>query len=332
MTAPSSTVPTMDAIYAARERLAPRLLRTPVHVVPAPAEVPAMGEGTLFLKLEFLQRTGTFKARGALNTLLTLSEDERRHGVTAVSAGNHAIAVAFAAAVTGVSAKVVMRRAADPVRVAACRGYGAEVVLTDDIGEAFARVDDIQRREGRVFVHPFEGPRTLEGTGTVGLEITEQVEAPDVVLVAVGGGGLIAGVGAAVKAAFPACEVIGVEPEGAAGLTRSLEAGRPVSHVDVDTVADSMGAPMHTEGTFMACRAVVDRTVLVGDDALCRAMTVAYDAWKFALEPAGAAALAAAAGPLADELSGRRVVALLCGSNIGEGRFAELLARGRALA
>ncbi|MDZ7802069.1 MAG: pyridoxal-phosphate dependent enzyme [Trueperaceae bacterium] len=324
------SVPTLEAIREAQTRLAPYLLRTPVHAVPSPAEVPAVGDGTLFLKLEFLQRTGTFKARGALNTLLTLPEEARARGVTAVSAGNHAIAVAYAAAVTGISAKVVMHRAADPVRVAACERHGAEVILADDIGEAFARVDEIRQQEGRTFVHPFDGERTREGTGTVGLEIAEQIDAPDVVLVAVGGGGLLAGIGAAIRALHPSCEVIGVEPEGAPGLTHSLAQGAPLARVDVDTVADSMGAPMHTADTFEACRVVVDRMVLVSDDQLCRAMAGAYDAWKFALEPAGAATLAAAAGPLRSDLEGRRVVAVLCGSNIGEGRFMELLARGRA--
>lgn len=327
-----SDAPSLDAITATRDRLAPYVARTPVHRLHGPAVDAVVGDGAFHLKLEFLQRTGTFKARGAVNSVLALTDDEREKGVVAVSAGNHAIAVSYAAAALGVSAKVVMHRAADPYRVEKCKSFGAEVILAEDIGDAFAIMMQIRSLEERVLVHPFDGPRILEGTGTVGLEIADQIEEPDVVLVAVGGGGLIAGVGSALDAIHPGCRVVGVEPTGAAGLSASFEAGRPLERVDVDTIADSMGAPLHTPGTFEACRQVVDALVTVDDDAMCRAMRYAYDATKFALEPAGAAALAAAFGPLRDELRGERVVALLCGSNIGEGTFVRYLERGRAQA
>lgn len=324
--------PDLDDITAAQERIAPYVSRTPVHRLRGPTIDDIVGDGEFHLKLEFLQRTGTFKARGAVNSVLALNESEREKGVVAVSAGNHAIAVSYAAAALGVSAKVVMHRAADPYRVEKCKSFGADVILADDIADAFATMGRIRSLEERALVHPFDGPRILEGTGTVGLEIAEQVEEPDVVIVAVGGGALVAGIGAALDAIRPDCRIVGVEPSGAAGLSASLEAGHAVESVAVDTIADSMGAPLHTPGTFEACRQVVDSLVTVDDDAMCRAMTYAYDATKFALEPAGAAALAAAFGPLRGELEGKRVVALLCGSNIGEATFVRYVERGRAVA
>lgn len=324
--------PTPAAIAAARERIAPHLAPTPIHRLRDAATDRLVGDGEVHLKLELLQRTGSFKARGALNTLLTLSEGDRRRGVVAVSAGNHAIAVAFAAQVVGAPATVVMHRAADPYRVAACRGQGAEVILADDIADAFATMERIRDEEGRVPVHPFEGARTLEGTATVGAEIAEQVPGVELAIVAVGGGGLIAGIGAALRAAAPGCRVVGVEPTGAAGLAASFAAGRAADAVEVDTIADSMGAPMHTAGTFEVCREVVDELVTVDDDAMCAAMAFGYDAVKLALEPAGAASLAALLGPLRGQAAGTRTVAVLCGSNIGEATFARYLARGRRAA
>ncbi|MEX2501746.1 MAG: pyridoxal-phosphate dependent enzyme [Trueperaceae bacterium] len=325
--------PTLEGIRAAHARVAPHLIRTPVLHLPAPVPLPEVAPASLDLKLEFLQRTGTFKARGALNAALTLPTEALRAGVTAASAGNHAIAVAFAARVAGTSAKVVMHRAADPARVALCRAYGAEVVLADDIDDAFRTVMRIRDNEGRAFLHPFDGIRTWEGTGTVGLELLEDVaQPPEVVLVAIGGGGLMAGVGAAVRALAPAATLIGVEPTGADGMRRSLERGRALERVEVDTVADSLGAPLHTQDVVDAVAAVCDRIVTVDDDALCRAVADAYDAWRFALEPAAAAVLAALQGPLAAEIRDRRVAAIVCGSNLSEERFASFLARGREVA
>ena len=325
--------PTLAGMRAAQARVAPDLIRTPLLRIPAP--VPGFGAepAELALKLEFLQRTGTFKARGALNVLRTLDAEALRAGVTAVSAGNHAIAVAFAARTVGVSAKVVMHRAADPARVALCRTYGAEVVLADDIAAAFGEVARIRDEEGRTFVHPFDGVRTWEGTGTVGLELIEDLpQPPELVLVAIGGGGLMAGVGAAVRALAPEARIIGVEPTGADGMRRSLAAGAALEWVEVDTVADSLGAPMHTPGVVAAVAEVAHEIVTVDDDALQAAVAGAYDAWRFALEPAAAAVLAALQGPLAERTRGRRVAAVLCGSNLSEDRFARFLARGRAVA
>ncbi|HET8727102.1 MAG TPA: threonine/serine dehydratase [Alphaproteobacteria bacterium] len=322
-------LPSLDDIEATGRRIAPHVVETPSFQWRDPLVEAVLGDGALHLKLEFLQRTGSFKARGAINNILALSEAERRRGVVAVSAGNHAVAVSYAARVLGVSAKVVMHRRANPARVEKSRAFGAEVILAEDIAQAFDTMNRIREDEGRALVHPFEGERTVLGTATAGLELARQVPDLDAVIVAVGGGGLIAGIGTAIKAVRPGCQVIGVEPTGAAGLTRSLELGRPVDRVDVDTIADSMGAPMHTPATFGICREVIDRMVQVDDDAMCRAMALLFDGLKLAMEPAGAAALAALLGPLRGNLEGRRVAAVLCGSNIDDETYCTLLKRGR---
>jgi threonine dehydratase len=249
--------------------------------------------------------------------------------VTAVSAGNHAIAVAYAAKTLGISAKVLMHRKANPLRVAKCQHYGAEVLLVDDITQAFTLLDEIAEKEDRTIIHPFDSAPTLQGTGTLGLEIGDALKDLDTILVAVGGGGLIGGVASALKQMQPAIEVIGVEPVGAAGLTQSLELGRPLEKVTVNTIADSMGAPLHCQMSFGVCQQVIDRMVLVEDDEMCQAMARVYDGLKFALEPAGAAVIAALTGPLQGTLKGKRVAAILCGSNIDESSWLELVLRGR---
>ena len=287
-----------------------------------------LGGGELHLKLEFLQQTGSFKPRGALNNALTRPETERNQGVTAVSAGNHAIAVAYAAKTLGISAKVLMHRKANPLRVAKCQHYGAEVLLVDDINQAFVLLDEIAEKEDRTIIHPFDSAPTLQGTGTLGLEIGDALKDLDTILVAVGGGGLIGGVASALKQMQPAIEVIGVEPVGAAGLTQSLELGRPLEKVSVSTIADSMGAPLHCQMSFGVCQQVINRMVLVEDDEMCQAMARVYDGLKFALEPAGAAVIAALTGPLQGTLKGKRVAAVLCGSNIDDFNWLELLLCG----
>ncbi|HEX2138180.1 MAG TPA: threonine/serine dehydratase [Woeseiaceae bacterium] len=270
---------------------------------------------TITGKLEFLQRTGTFKPRGALSVLLGLEPEQLRAGVTAVSAGNHAVATAYAARAIGTSAKVVMTRNANPARVERCRHYGADVELADTIQAAFDRVDQIREREGRFFVHPFEGEAVMRGTATVGLEICDQVGEFDAVIIPVGGGGLCAGIGSLVRQMNPGCEIIAVEPEGADSMHRSIRSGRPEPIEEVRTIADSLGAPFALPMSFEVCRASIDRLVLVSDDELRAAMRLLFTDMKIAVEPACAASTAALAGPLAEDMAGKRVVLVLCGSN-----------------
>ena len=307
--------PKLDEIRALRDELSQKTVRTPL-IRCAAIEAELGGATEVFAKLEFLQRTGTFKARGALATLYSLTPEQLRSGVTAVSAGNHAIATAFAADAVDTSAKVVMISTANPSRIAACRSYGAEVVLVDDVHKAFDVAERIQQEEGRFLVHPFEGLPVAMGTGTVGLEICEQCADIDVLVVPVGGGGLIGGIANAVKQLQPDCEIIGVEPVGADSMHRSFASGRPEKLDKVGTIADSLGAPFAAPYSFALCQQFVDRLVLVDDDQLRRAMGFLFRAMKIAVEPACAASTAAALAPLRDDLQGKRVVLVFCGSNI----------------
>lgn len=320
----SMAPPTEEEIRSARQELGDRVVTTPVWRWRGRELDERLGADTeVWLKLELFQRAGTFKPRGALLNMLALDRGALERGVTAVSAGNHAIAVAYAARTLGTTAKVVMPETANPGRIATCRAYGAEVVLVADVHVAFDEVKRIEREEGRSFVHPFEGRRTALGTATVGLELAEQVPDLDAVVVPIGGGGLCAGIATAIKRLQPGCTVFGVEPEGADSMHRSFAAGAPQSIDAVRTIADSLGAPHAAPYSFGLCRRYVDRLVLVDDDALRQAMALLFREMKLAVEPAGAAATAAAVGPLADGLRGKRVGLIVCGTNTDLGSFAE---------
>jgi threonine dehydratase len=317
-----TSAPSIAAIAALREQLGEQILRTPLLRCKALEDLIG-GDGTIQAKLEFLQHTGTFKARGALAVVNSLDLEQRAAGVTAVSAGNHAVATAFAACAVGTSAKIVMISTANPARIDACRRYGAELVFTDDIHKAFALAEDIRHNEGRYFVHPFEGPDIATGTGMVGLEICEQCDQFDAVIVPVGGGGLIAGLSNAIKQLRPDCDVIGVEPEGADSMHRSFAAGEPCSIDQVGTIADSLGAPFALPYSFELCKANVDRLALVDDLQLRSAMGLLFESMKVAVEPACAASTAALFGPLRESLRGKSVVLVFCGSNIDWKTYAE---------
>jgi threonine dehydratase len=281
----------------------------------------------LQLKLELFQRAGTFKPRGALTVMMQLDAAALARGVTAVSAGNHAMAVAYCSQVLESHAKVVMPKNANPGRVAGCRAYGAEVVLVNNVHEAFAEVKRIEREEGRTFVHPFEGPLTALGTATLGLEIASQCAELDAVIVPIGGGGLAAGVAAAIKAYRPEVRVYGVEPQGADSMHRSFASGKPEAIDAVNTIADSLGAPHAAPYSFELCRRCVDELVLISDEQITDAMRFLLAEAKLAVEPAGAAATAAALGPLREALAGKDVVAIVCGANIDPKSYCAYLAR-----
>jgi threonine dehydratase len=316
-------IPTPDAIRELRERLNDYILTTPVWPWVSRDLRAALGDGAtqVVLKLELFQHTGSFKPRGALSVMLDLDAATLARGVTAVSAGNHAIAVAFAAHLLGTTAKVVMPKTANPFRVARCRDYGAEVVLVDDVQAAFRRVEEIKHAEGRSFVHPYEGYRTALGTATIGLEWLEQTPDLDAVIIPIGGGGLCAGMAAAIKQIKPACAVYGVEPFGADSMARSFAAGSPQAIERVRTIADSLGAPYALPYSFELCRRYVDDLVLIDDEAMQRAMGLLYGDIKLAVEPAGAAATAALLGPLRERLRGQRVGVVVCGANIDLATF-----------
>lgn len=320
-------IPSLADIRHARQQLERYVVETPVWRWSNRDAVERFGEMTeVFLKLELFQHTGTFKPRGALMVMFDLDHDALARGVTAVSAGNHAIAVAYAAHLLGTSAKVVMPKSASPIRVARSRSYGAEVVVVEDIGQAFAEVERIQKEEGRTFVHPFEGPLTALGTATVGLEFGTQVPDLDAVIIPIGGGGLAAGMATAIKLLQPSCKVYGVEPEGADTMSRSFQAGSPQSIDKVRTFADSLGAPYALPQSYALCREFVDEIVLVNDDEMRRAMALLFHSVKLAVEPAGAAATAALCGPLLERLRGKRVGLTVCGTNIDIHSYAQAVA------
>ena len=318
--------PSPDAIRANRARLGDLVVTTPIRELVDDALAAFVGASTrVWLKEELFQRTGSLKPRGALSVMLDLDAAALKRGVTGVSAGNHAISLGYSARRLGTTAKVVMPKSANPFRVQVCRELGAEIELVDNVHEAFARVKEIEANEGRTFVHPFEGPKTALGTASVGMEFIDQTRAAgvnlDAVIVAAGGGGLTGGVACAVKQMSPETAVYVVEPEGADSLNRSFKAGSPQSIEAVRTIADSLGAPRCEPYSFALNRRFVDEIVLVNDDQIREGMRLLFRSAKLAVEPAGAAALAALMHPLRARLEGKTVGLVVCGANIDPETF-----------
>jgi threonine dehydratase len=325
---PQSSIPSLrlSDIEAARHLLGDRVRVTPVHEWTGPA-IDELGPRTrVFLKLELFQHTGSFKPRAAFLNMLGLLRDDLERGVTAISAGNHAVATAYAAQVLGTSAKIVMYKTANPLRVELCRRYGAEIEFAEDAHGGFARATEIELEERRAQIHPFEGLRTAMGTATLGHELATQVPDLDLVVVPIGGGGLAAGVSSAMKLMQPRCKVIGVEPEGADSMHRSFAAGEPQSIERVRTIADSLGAPYALPISFELCRRNLDELVLVNDSDLRAAMRTLQREAKLAVEPAGAAATAALLGPLRAQAAGKRVGVVISGSNIDPETYSRYIA------
>ncbi len=318
-----TSAPSLQTIESVAQKLHAHVVRTPT-IAYAGAPIIGHEHTELFIKLELLQHAGSFKARGALNTIMAMPDTS--HGVTAFSAGNHAIAVAFAAHRQGVSAKVVMPKSANPFRVERCKFWGAEVVFGETLGDLMSIVEQLKRDEQRVLIHPFEGPRTIEGTATVGYELCQDVAKLDAVIVPVGGGGLIAGIASAVKQLQPNCKVIGVEPHQARGMADSIAKGAPLESVDVNSIADSLSAPMHLPLSFSVVKEHVDQFVQVSDDDMRNEMRFIFTELKLAVEPACAAAMAALKGPLQKSLAGKRVGVIACGTNIDMQTYNALLA------
>jgi threonine dehydratase len=323
--------PSVEAIRANRARLRDLIVTTPIRRLVDDALDAVVGASTtVWLKEELFQRTGSFKPRGALSVMLDLDADALDRGVTGVSAGNHAVSLGYSARMLGTTATVVMPKNANPFRVQLCREFGATVVLVDNVHEAFDRVKQIEAEEGRTFVHPYEGPKTALGTASLGMEFIDQIAAAgttlDAVIVAAGGGGLTGGVACAVKQMSPATAVYVVEPEGADSLNRSFKAGSPQSIESVRTIADSLGAPRCEPYSFALNRQFVDEIVLVDDDQIRDAMRLLFRVAKLAVEPAGAAALAALMHPLRQRLVGQTVGLVVCGANIDVETFSRQIA------
>jgi threonine dehydratase len=314
---------TLDDVLAARERIAGRLVRTPALTSRTLSEHTG---ADVHLKAELFQRTGSFKPRGVLAKVESLTAEERKRGVVTWSAGNAAAAVAWAAAASGIDCRVFMWGTASPLKVAATRGYGAEVDLeAENAAASYERLLAHVERTGAVFVHPFDDPVLHAGHGSVGLEVLEDVPELAAVVVPIAGGGLISGVAAAVKGLRPEARVVGVEPEGAAGMSAALAAGEVVP-ITPSTVADGLAAPFAGEGTLAVCRDLVDEVVLVAEDEIEDAFRFLYTRAKLACEPAGAAATAAllAGKVLLDP--GEQVVAVVSGGNVAPETASAILA------
>ena len=310
----------LNDIVAAQDVIAGALHRTPV------AGSTYLGKQVgvnLFFKLEMFQKTGSFKPRGVLNKMHHLSPSEKRKGVISLSSGNHAQAVAYGAALSGVPSTIVMPSSALTSKVEATEGYGGEVILTD--GDLLETCLKIQKDRDLTLVHPFDDPLIIAGAGTVGLEILEDVPYADVVVAGIGGGGLISGVAAAIKLNRPGARVIGVEPEGAPGMTRSLEQGRPVHLDSVDTVADGLAAPFAGEHNLAHVQRYVDDVVLVSDREIVQAMGMILERAKVLAEPAAASTYAALLFGKVSVPKGSTVDCVLSGGNIDRERLGKLL-------
>src|SRR5438093_5208919 len=313
----------LDDVRRARETIGGRLHRTPLLSSRTLSE---RAGATVLCKAELLQRTGSFKPRGVLNKLASLAPAEKARGVNSISAGNHALALAYAAAVEGIDALVVMWETASPMKVAAARGYGATIdTSAPDIPAAFEHLDRLIEETGRTLVHPYDDPVVMAGQGTVGLEIVEDAPGVDTVIVPVGGGGLVSGIAAAVKGARPEARVVAVEPELSAALHESLKVGRPVT-VEPRSIADGLNGPYAGPRCVEACTALGVESVLVTEDDLLEGFRFMYARTKLACEVAGAAPAAALLAGKIDVEPGQTVAAVVSGGNVAPETAAAIMA------
>ena len=312
----------LESIRAAAARIAPYLDPTPVLSSRSLGE--RAGAARLFLKCENLQKTGSFKPRGALNVVLSLSADQRARGLITVSAGNHAQAVAWAARTVGAPCTVVMPADAPRSKADAARGYGATIIAHADRATLFDRLREEQERTGAAFVHPFDDPAGLAGAGTVGLEIVEQVPGVECVVVAIGGGGLMGGLACAIKALKPACRVIGVELEDGPGMMPAIAAGKPVPVPRPRTLADGLTAPFVGALPLAAANAHLDAIVMVTEAEIMESMRSLLTRAKLYVEGAGAAATAALIAGKVGLARGATVVSIVSGGNVDPERMVEL--------
>ncbi len=305
---------TLKDIEDARARIAGGIYESPcVESIP----LSNLTGAHIYCKLDYLQRTGSFKERGARNALLRLTGLQHTRGVIAASAGNHAQGIAYHGSLLRIPVTVVMPKFAALIKVTNCRQLGAEVVLHGiDLSEARAYAEELARRDGLAFIHPFDNKDVMAGQGTMGLEILEQTPDVDAVVVPVGGGGLLSGVGTAIKALQPTVRVVGVEPEHAACFTAALAAGHPVTVPLSPTLADGLAVPRLGDAPFAVLRRVVDDVVTVNEAQIALAILRLIELEKSVVEGAGATPLAAFLAGKLDALRGKRVVLALCGGNI----------------
>jgi threonine dehydratase len=316
----------LDDVKAARERIRDRVVLTPC----TPSE--AFGEmfgGKAWFKFENLQRTGSFKERGALNSMLALSEEERRRGVIAASAGNHAQGVAFHARRLGIPATIVMPERTPLIKVSNTERYGARIVLHGAVyDEAMAEAMRIREAEGQALIHPFDMDAVIAGQGSIGLELLEQCPEMDVVVVPVGGGGLISGIALAIKESRPEVRVVGVESAVLPAALRAREAGALVTIPPAETIADGIAVRRIGENTFPLLETYVDELVVVDEEEIAAAVLLLLEREKTVAEPAAASTVAAAVYGTIRGLAGKNVVMLLSGGNVDVTLLSRIIDRG----
>ncbi len=318
----------LQDITAAVQRIRGAVLRTPCTPSIALSEITG---SEIFCKFENLQRTGSFKERGARNALLLLNEEQKRAGVIAASAGNHASALSYHGKLLDIPVTVVMPRTAPLMKVRTCEQMGARVLLHGhDIGEARDHAMQFVRDEKLTYINGFDDPAIIAGQGTLGLEILEQVPECDAILVPVGGAGLIAGVALAVKSLQPRVQIIGVQAERTASFEAALKNGAPVQIAMTPTLADGLAVPRVGENAFAIARSRVDKTVLVSGHLIALAVLRLVELEKSVVEGAGAVPLAALLSGQLPELRGKKVVLPLCGGNIDTNILGRIIERGLA--
>jgi threonine dehydratase len=323
----TSAAVSLAAVQQARERIREFIHNSPCrHSV----DLSQMTGQETFLKLDNVQRTGAFKERGALNKILTLSDDEKRRGVITASAGNHAQAVAYHACARGIRAQIVMPLMTPLVKVAATRGFGAEVVLRGaNYDEAYSHALESCAAQGATFLHPFDDVEVINGQGSIGLELLEQVPDLEAVIVPIGGGGLISGVACAIKESNPRVRVVGVQTERLPSMLRATEARHPVTIPASATVADGIAVRRAGDVTLPLVQRYVDQIVTVDEEEIANAILVLLEKEKTLAEGAGAVAIASLLQHKTS-LGGQRTAALVCGGNIDVSLLAKIIERGLA--
>jgi threonine dehydratase len=321
---PASSPVTLDDVLRASAAVGDRLHRTPMF---SSATLSRQTGARVFLKAELFQRTGSFKPRGLLAKLASLTPEERSRGVVTVSAGNAAAAVAYGSALEGIDALVCMWQGASAPKVAAVQGYGGTVDQeAADPTEAFARAAEVAARDGRTFVHPFDDDTVIAGHGSLGLELVEDRPNVEVVVCPIGGGGLISGVSVGVKGARPDARIVGIEPEGSDVMRRALEAGKPVSITPV-SVADGLNAPHAGTRCLLVCQALLDDLRLVTEAEIEAGFRFLYQRAKLAVEPAAAAGVGALLAGKIPDVEGKTVVVIVSGGNVAGQTAADILGR-----
>lgn len=316
---------TLKDIQIARENLGEIVYRT---ILAHNTTLSEMCDSQIYLKTENLQKTGSFKIRGAFNKISRLTDEEKARGVIAASAGDHAQGVALAATTHNIKSTIVMPRHAPLSKVTATKNYGADIVLCGEIfDEAYRRARELQEETGATFVHPFDDPHIIAGQGTIGLEILEDLPEAEVIVVPVGGGGLIAGIATAVKNLKPQVKIIGVQTESVPSVAKSLETGKIQAVSELPTIADGIAVKTPGDITFEIIKRYVDDVVTVGEDEIANAILILLERAKLTSEGAGAAAVAAVLHRLS-HLRGKKIAALISGGNIDVNILARIIDRG----